>query len=455
MTIYVNRILNMKQIKVIGFDMDHTLVRYYSDKFEELTFNVAIKKLLEDHNLPEEIKSFKFDFNKAIRGLVIDTENGNILKVSLYNKIKNAFHGTKELSYRDQVRDYGASSVDLRDSKFMSIDTTFSIALTIIYSQLVDLKDLKPELELGSYAELAAQVLDAVDIAHRDGSLKEEVKANLDKYIIKDAEVVEALERFKKYGKKLWIITNSGYAYTKALLDYAINPFLKDHKHWSELFEITVTLSAKPRFFTDKLPFLKVDEKSGMLENFDKKLEPGIYQGGWGMKLQRDMNIPGNEILYLGDHIYGDILKLKKACDWRTALVVEELDAEVAAYKETKDISIEIDKLMEQKRELEKSIDDLYTKEFEFKEKVDKDTLHAQFDQVEKIDKQLGKHIKNYENHFNQYWGEVFRAGAEPSFFAEQVERYSCIYMTKIANFNEYSPRTYFRPHKRKLSHEK
>ena len=58
MAIYVNRILNMKQIKVIGFDMDHTLVRYHSDKFEELTFNVAIKKLLEDHKLPAEINNF-------------------------------------------------------------------------------------------------------------------------------------------------------------------------------------------------------------------------------------------------------------------------------------------------------------------------------------------------------------------------------------------------------------
>ena len=281
MTIYVNRILNMKQIKVIGFDMDHTLVRYHSDKFEELTFNVAIKKLHEDYNLPKEVLSFKFDFNKAIRGLIIDTENGNILKVSLYNKIKNAYHGTKVISYREQIEHYGASSIDLRDTKFMSVDTTFSIALTIIYSQLVDLKDATPEMIPASYAELAHQVLNAVDIAHRDGSLKEEVKANLDTYIIKDKEVVEALERFKKYGKKLWIITNSGYAYTKALLDYAINPFLKDHKHWSELFEITVTLAAKPRFFTDKLPFLKVDTETGMLENYDKKLEPGIYQGGW------------------------------------------------------------------------------------------------------------------------------------------------------------------------------
>jgi HAD superfamily 5'-nucleotidase-like hydrolase len=455
MTIYVNRILNMKQIKVIGFDMDHTLVRYYSDKFEELTFNVAVKKLVEDYGLPKDVLNFKFDFNKAIRGLIIDTENGNILKVSLYNKIKNAYHGTKEISYREQIEHYGASSIDLRDSKFMSVDTTFSIALTIIYSQLVDLKDAQTEKVIPSYAELAEQVLNAVDIAHRDGSLKEEVKANLDKYIIKDPEVVEALERFKKYGKKLWIITNSGYAYTKALLDYAINPFLKDHKHWSELFEITVTLAAKPRFFTDKLPFLKVDSTSGMLENFDKKLEPGIYQGGWGVKLQKDMEVLGNDILYLGDHIYGDILKLKKACDWRTALVVEELEHEVKAYKETKEISIEIDKLMDQKKDLEKKIDDLYAKEFEHGEKVDKEVVHTQFDEVEKIDKQLGKHIKNYENHFNKYWGEVFRAGAEPSFFAEQVERYACIYMSKIADFNDYSPRTYFRPHKRKLSHEK
>ena len=81
MSIYVNRILNMKQIKVIGFDMDHTLVRYYSDKFEELTFTNAIDKLIHDQGYPHEVKNFKFEFNKAIRGLIIDTENGNILKI--------------------------------------------------------------------------------------------------------------------------------------------------------------------------------------------------------------------------------------------------------------------------------------------------------------------------------------------------------------------------------------
>ncbi len=453
MSIYVNRVLNMKHIKVIGFDMDHTLVRYNTDKFEQLVFNITIDKLLKDHNYPEEIKKFKFDFDKAIRGLVIDKDHGNTLKVSLYSKIKNSFHGSKPLSYKEQLKLYGSENIDLREDRFLSVDTAFSIAFVIIYAQLVDLKDKNPNLELPQYAEMANDVLNCVDIAHRDGTIKEEVKANLETYVIKEKEVVDALKRFRKYGKKLWIVTNSGYAYTKALLDYCINPFLEGET-WSDLFEITVTLSSKPRFFTDKLSFLSVDTETGLMSNHDKKLVPGVYQGGYGVKLQKDMGVEESEILYLGDHIYGDILKLKKACAWRTALVIEELDKEVTAYKSTKSISVEIDNLMDQKVQLEKEIDELYAKEHEHGQSVEKDTLHAKFDEIEKIDKNLGKHIKSYESHFNPYWGEIMRAGAEPSFFAEQVERYACIYMTKISDFNSVSPRMYFRPGKRRLSHE-
>ena len=291
-------------------------------------------------------------------------------------------------------------------------------------------------------------------MAHRDGSLKDQVTADLDKYVIKDEETVEALERFATYGKRLWIITNSDYNYTRALLDHTITPFLKNHKHWSELFELTVTLAAKPRFFTEKLPFLKVDPETAMMENWDKKVESGIFQGGYAVKLQADMGLKGDEILYLGDHIYGDILRLKKACDWRTALVIEELDQEVQAYKSTKEHSVEIDNLMEQKIALEKQIDELYAKEHEFKEEVAKEQVLSKFDEIEKIDRAIGKQIKQYEKHFNPYWGEVMRAGAEPSVFASQIERYACIYMTKIADFKDYNPRHYYRPKKRKMAHE-
>ena len=443
----------MKQIKVIGFDMDHTLVRYHSDVFEALTFEKTIKKLSE-LNYPDHIKKFKFDFSKAIRGLVVDKENGNILKVSLYNKIKNSYHGPRKLSYKEQRKTYKGSSIDISDSIYLSVDTNFSIAFTIVFSELVKLKDENPDLELPSYAEMAEDVLHAVDMAHRDGSLKDEVKANLDKYIIKDETVVQVLERFVKYGKKLWIITNSDYAYTKALLDYTINPFLKDHNHWSELFEITVTLACKPRFFTDKLPFLKVDTASGMLQNYDEKMKPGIYQGGYAIPLQKDMELLGSEILYLGDHIYGDIVRLKKTCDWRTALVIEELDKEVSAYKDTKAISVEIDRLMQKKIEIESIIDDMYSQEHEFNNKIDKSELNKRFDEVVGLDKLLAKNIQEYEAHFNATWGEVMRAGAEPSFYASQIEKYACIYMDNISDFQHFSPRTYYRPSKRRLAHE-
>ena len=454
MSIYVNRVLNMKNIKAIGFDMDHTLVRYHTDKFEELTFFESIEKLIQDKGYPTEIRNFKFQFDLAIRGLIVDKANGNILKVSLYNKIKTTYHGTKQLSHKQQHKIYAGSSVDLGNPEFMSIDTAFSIAHTILFMRLVDLKDERPELELPSYNEMAEDTTYAVDIAHRDGSLKEAVKKDLEKYVIKDEAAVASLERLKKYGKRLWIVTNSDYNYTRALLDYTINPFLKDHKSWTELFELTVTLAFKPRFFTDKTPFLKVDPESELMENFDRKLEPGIYQGGFATKLQKDMGLDGSEILYLGDHIYGDIVKLKKSCEWRTALVLEELDFEVNAYKSTKEISVEIDTLMEKKISLEKEIDELYAKEHEFGNKVSKDEVFAKFNAIEKLDKEIGSNIKNYESNFNKYWGEVLRAGVEPSIYASQIERYACIYMTKIADFNDFSPRNYYRPKKRKLAHE-
>lgn len=456
MAIYVNRVLNMKYIKAIGFDMDHTLVRYHSDKFEELTFNESLKKLAfeEEFDYPEDIMSFKFDFNDAIRGLVIDKENGNILKVSLYNKIKNAYHGTKSLSYKEQQKMYRGSNVDLAEDRFMSIDTTFAISFSVIFSQMVDYKDKHPEVIQQSYNDIAADIQRAVDIAHRDGSLKGAVVADFEKYIIKDEKIVQSLERFVHYGKKLWLITNSDYKYTKALLDYTINPYLKNHKTWMDLFEITITLASKPRFFTDKMPILKVNPENGLLENHDEKTVPGIYQGGSAIKVQEHMGLKGDEILYIGDHIYGDILRLKKSIGWRTAAVIEELDKEVDAYKQTKDVSKAIDDLMDQKIALEKELDDLYAKEHEFGEDVSKDEVNKKFSEMEKIDKSIGKSIKEYESHYNSKWGEVMRAGAEPSVFAFQVERYACIYMAKISDFYDYSPRTYYRPKKKKISHE-
>lgn len=455
MGIYVNRTLNMKAISAIGFDMDYTLVRYDSFAFEVMTYKEIQKKLVEVKKYPEIINQLKFKFELAIRGLVIDKPNGNILKLSTYSKVKQAYHGLTEIDFKTQQKIYQGLTIDLNDSdRFAIVDTTFSMAYCVLYMQIVDLKDKHPELNLPDYKTIEDHLLEALDISHRDGSLKGEVKKNVKKYIVQDPESVHALERFKKHGKKLWVITNSDFEYTQLLLDYAINPFLKDHKNWHELFNIVITFAQKPKFFTDKMPLLKVDPKTGLMQNHHGPIIDGVYQGGSAQTVQKSAGLHGEQILYLGDHIYGDVLKIKKTCNWRTALVIEELIHECEAMKNADAITDEINLLMKQKIDLERKLDEIFDKEIEKGKKPDKAIVQNHFQKIEKVDKMLGKLIRSHTKNFNPLWGETMRAGVEPSRLAGQIEKYACIYMTKISDFVDYSPRTYFRPKKKTLAHE-
>lgn len=450
MGIYVNRTLNMKHIQAIGLDMDYTLVRYNSVAFEEMTYQEIKKKLLTLKNYPQVIQDLKFDYNRIIRGLVIDKPSGNVLKLSMYSKVKQSRHGGQEMDFKTQQKIYQGLLVDLNDSsRFAIVDTSFSIAYACLFMQIVDLKNAHADLNLPEFFQIEKDLVDALDVSHRDGSLKGGVSKNVKKYIVQDPQAVEVLEGFKRHGKKLWVVTNSDYEYTKLLLDYTITPFLKEHKHWTELFDIVITSAAKPRFFTDKLPFLDVDLDSGLMRNHHGPVTKGVFQGGCASTLQRDNALLGEQILYLGDHIYGDILTLKKTCNWRTALVVEEIEGERLALKATRDLNLEINQLMSRKVELEHSLDRLYEKNTK-----DKSQTAPLFTEIASIDKKLGKLIREYQTHFNPHWGEVMRAGVEPSRFAGQVEKYACIYMGRIADFADYSPRTYYRPKKRPLPHE-
>ena len=455
MGIYVNRTLNMKQIAAIGFDMDYTLVRYDSEAFEEMTYKEIKKKLIETKGYPKAIDALKFQFDLAIRGLVIDKALGNVLKLSTYSKVKQAYHGLSEMDFKSQQKIYQGLTIDLNDSdRFAIVDTTFSISYCVLYMQLVELKNKSPELNLPDYKTMEQHVLEGLDISHRDGTLKNQVKKNVKKFIVQDPQCVEALEKFKKHGKKLWVITNSDYEYSKLLLDYAITPFLKEHKSWADLFNLVVTLAAKPKFFTDKNPLLQVDPKTGLMKNHHGPIEDGVYQGGTAQSLQKNAGLSGEQILYLGDHIYGDVLQIKKTCNWRTALVIDELIHECDALAKTAPISNEINKLMEEKIDLERKLDALFDREIEKGKKPDKEKVTTHFQAIEKVDKKIGKLIRSHTQHFNKTWGETMRAGVEPSRLAGQIEKYACIYMAKISDFVDYSPRSYFRPHKKTLPHE-
>lgn len=48
------------------------------------------------------------------------------------------------------------------------------------------------------------------------------------------------------------------------------------------------------------------------------------------------LGVRGKDILYIGDHIFGDILKSKKQQGWQTCLVIPELSRELGIWAREK-----------------------------------------------------------------------------------------------------------------------
>lgn len=451
-SVFVNRTINMKKIKYIGLDMDHTLIRYKTQEFETLVYQFVIDYLIQHKQYPIEIKQFKFDFASAIRGAVVDCKNGNILKLNRYGAIRKSFHGTQLIQFDEQSQIYRSKYVDLNDDNYIAVDTSFSIAFCALLGQVIGFKDKNPGL-LPSYETIAIDILSSVDAVHALGDLKRYIAEHLDEFVHRDPQLVTGLKQYIQRGKKFFIVTNSDFSYTKLLLDFAINPFLEPGEHWKDMFEYVITLSDKPRFFYDKLRFLEIDHQTGTMTNQRGPIQPGVYQGGSANQFTHDLDLRGDEILYIGDHIYGDILRLKKDCNWRTGLVVEELGVEIQAQQEVAPLEQQIIEHMLKKEALEQDYVSLqYQPEQETPEL--KKQLHELHTQILEIDKLVSDLIAQQESFFNPMWGRIFRAGAEESYFAYQVERYACIYMEKLSDLLKVSPYNYYRAHKRLLAHD-
>ncbi len=446
--VYVNRSLDLKKIKYIGLDMDHTLVRYDSEAFEEATFEAMKTLLVERYDYPKEILKIEFDFQKAIRGLIVDREMGFILKLNRHGTIRESYRGTKPMTYKEVKQVYGSSYIDISEKRFLAVDTHFSISFACLFMNLVDYFQSQGNSGFVTPAELCDHLWVVLDDTHRESIVKKMVLEDPARFLIKETGMIEAIKKFKKHGKRFFVLTNSDYKYTETLLNYSF-----PNQEWKELFDWTIVSAKKPRFFYDDLDFLKINE-NGSLENWQKPLEKGIYQGGCAKKFVSYLDLDESSILYVGDHIYGDILRLKKDCGWTTALVIEELGQEVEMNEKAQVYASEIKSLMNEKIVVEKKLDELICKKIEGGVEYDDQTRQDMIEEFKALDRKIIPLITKQRNLFNSSWGEVMRVGLEESYFAHQVERFADIYMPKLLDLLCLSPRTYLRSPKKPLSHE-
>uniref|UniRef100_A0A453LXB8 Cytosolic purine 5'-nucleotidase n=1 Tax=Aegilops tauschii subsp. strangulata TaxID=200361 RepID=A0A453LXB8_AEGTS len=278
--IFCNRSLNMRNITAVGFDMDYTLAQYKPETFEALAYHGTIEKLVKDLNYPEELLTWQFDWKYMVRGLVLDKKRGNILKMDRHKYVKVAYHGFREMSKEEKVAAYGSTLI--RDSfdepDYALIDTLFSLGEAYLFAQLVDFMDSNPaKVPSGTdYALMYRDVRSAVDLCHRDGTLKRMVAKEPSRYINEDLAIVPMLQMLRKSGRSTFLVTNSLWDYTDVVMNYLCGPHMSDvssshNQKWLEYFDVVITGSSKPSFFHDdnRTGLFEVEPDSGKLLNAD------------------------------------------------------------------------------------------------------------------------------------------------------------------------------------------
>lgn len=275
----------MRSISAVGFDMDYTLAQYLPETFEQLAYELTLTKLVP-MGYPEEIMSFKFDCHYMVRGLAIDKARGNIIKMDRHKYVKIAMHGFTELTREERLRAYGENMEAVEDSRFAMIDTLFSLGEAYLFAQLVEHRDAHPEAYGSrSYADMYRDIRGAVDLCHRDGSLKRAVAEDPGKYIHADPSLVHLLELLRASGKRVFLVTNSLWDYTNVVMNYLCEGKTGGARSldWLRWFDVVVTGAAKPRFFqSDALSIFQVDPLTGHLSNTDNGGGGGAAAGAAG-----------------------------------------------------------------------------------------------------------------------------------------------------------------------------
>ncbi|MBK8262187.1 MAG: HAD-IG family 5'-nucleotidase [Nannocystis sp.] len=473
--IFTNRDLAFERIPVIGFDMDYTLALYRQAALETLSLECTVEKLLR-RGYPAQLAKIGSDPEFAIRGLMVDKKYGNIVKMDRHGYVGRAYHGKRMLSRSERKSLYRTQRLGSEYERFAAVDTLFSLPEVNLYAEVVELIDQAPGLwapqRAPSYGEAWNDVRECIDLSHQDGSIKDRIHADIGRYFAIDPELGPTLHKFRSAGKRLFLLTNSLYSYTDAVLSYVLSDQLANYESWHGYFDWIVVGAEKPRFFTGARLFQELDGAGATVgEPVAEPRRGRIYLGGNQAGLQRALGVAGDEVLYVGDHIYGDIVRSKKSSGWRTALVVDDLEHDLEVRRSRRLLLDEIEHLSQLQIRLTDEITGLrYLSRAVSKMTVEelvrggagKDAeglleearaqVRQRVDRLRKYEEEtaqtLARRIEEVDLSFNRYWGSVFAARKDVSRFGAQVDSYACIYTSRVTNFRFVSPVKYFHaPH--------
>jgi HAD superfamily 5'-nucleotidase-like hydrolase len=444
------RNLHFRDIKALGFDMDYTLSHYRSPEIEELAYQSSVRLLVEQRDYPQALLATHFDPAFAIRGLVLDGVRGNLLKLDSARQVVRACHGSRPMSRGEIDLAYGRRRVVAAGAGFRSIDTLFEIPECHLYAVLVDALDAG-RLKGRDCLQVFQDVRWAIDTAHRNGAMKARILDNPELYILRDPELAAALDRWQRAGKKLFVLSNSEWTFTRGVLSFLLDGQDPARPSWIDYFDRVVVSAGKPGFFQDSLA---PQPLAG---------ETKAFMGGNALWLEDELQAFGEEVMYVGDHIYGDILRSKKNVSWHTLLLIPEL---ASTLEQLEDQANELQdfvrfETVRRKSELRLSLlEDALRRNQEHRRLLAprlspeallaldqeaaqlKGEVEASQERMAAEKKILAQLDDQLESAFNPIWGSIFRDGYQQTRFADQIQQYACAYTGRISNLYLVDPTT-------------
>jgi 5'-nucleotidase len=484
--IYVNRNLSLAQIDWLGFDMDYTLAIYDQDAMDRLSIDVTAVRLVK-RGYPSWVTTIPYDTRYPIRGLLIDKKHGNVVKMDRYKAVGKAYRGFRQLP-KEQLRAlYHSTKHRAPTSRYHFIDTLYALSEAAVYAGIIDAYDARGLVV--DHGKLFTDIRECIDEAHRDGTVQAAITGNLGKYIKRDPELGPTLHKLRSAGKKLFLLTNSRRPYTELVMTYLLGSATAEYPTWRHYFDVSIVAASKPAFFQEHRPLLERvhEDREDSQMRPAQVLERGkIYEGGNLHDTERLLGVTGDRVLYVGDHIYGDILRSKKESAWRTAMIIQEMDIEVEAHATCTQAIGELADLEERRGRLE---DELRFHQGRFKDverqldaaravgprnvdgsaKLPDPTRIAHLEAERTREKRAVERVRTLlreaeasarelegriDMTFHAYWGSLLKEGTEKSSFGDQVEEYACLYTSRVSNLYYYSPLQSFRSPRDMMPHE-
>ncbi|KAH1147845.1 hypothetical protein GYH30_042806 [Glycine max] len=368
---------------------------------------------------------------------------------------------------------YGRELVDLRQkSRWEFLNTFFSVSEAVAYMQMVDKLDggiIPSNLGSFDYNGLYKVVGKALIAAHVEGRLKSEIMSNPEQFVEPDPELLFTLLDQKEAGKKLVLITNSDYHYTHKMMHHSFNRFLPNDMGWRDLFDIVIVSANKPEFFQMSHPMYEVVTEEGLMRPCFKAQTGGLYSGGSAQMVESSLNIHGDEILYIGDHIYTDVSQPKVHLRWRAALICRELEEEYTALIRSRGRRQSLVELINQKEVVVDLFNQLWLAlqrqskgrpaQIVAATNVNKENLTERMQKLllvmQILDGKIAPMLEADGELFNKKWGYLSRAGLwDKSHLMRQIEKYADIYTSRVSNFLYYTPFMYFGSQEQNLAHD-